>query len=97
MRTASSLLILLVLAGCSSSGPKANRTPDDKKKYAAAVEQGRILYGMTSSEVSNSVGSPIRKRKDTIYGRPMTRWDYHGYSLYLDEDGYVAKIEGVGY
>ena len=85
------------LTTCASNGRKANRSPKDQKKYDEAVKLGRVLYGMTKSEVTDAVGDPIRKKKDTLYKKPVQRWDYHGYSLFFDDDGYLARIEGIGY
>jgi len=87
---------MALLAACGAArsveraveGPK--RTIWEQQEIDKAIAEGRVIRGMTYSEVRKVRGSP--QKKDTVerMGGKVRRWIYPWDEIYFDERGVVV-------
>ncbi|MHC4973788.1 MAG: hypothetical protein ACYTG3_15800 [Planctomycetota bacterium] len=92
------LLLLFVLAACSTpGGKKVDRPPEQQAKVDEAIKNREVRLGMTEAEVLAAWGKPQSKRKATHRGKRVAVWSYGISEIYFDRDGFVVGGSAPGY
>jgi len=96
MRQACLLLALLAPACNTPKNPYPPRTAAEEAQYEEAIDEGRIVLGMTRDEARRAWGSPMKKDTVTFRGEEVERWMYPFSEFYFDRWGRVVGIRGPG-